>query len=521
MFRKIVSNLAFSPALVGQLGFYARRLKKEEATRRIGLIFTALALIVQSFAVFSPPESANAANSSDFIRGGFSNVNEYLSHYDQNSNNIKDIFASLGITRNEIKTAKKGTINSKDGVFSWGMRSHFSAAQGERVHSYAKSNNSTGKVYYRPLALWDSTSYTKKNGSTYEVLIGHSAKFGWFALMKNCGNLATKRIPPTPPKPSSACEGLSIERISRTRYQFNAQASIKNGASVKSYTFTIKNSSGKTVLTKTVQSNKTTSELTYDQTSPGTYSVSLSVDTSAGKKSADKCMASFTVAQPEVCAYNPALPKNSPDCQPCPGDSLIWIKDKKCEAKVVMYKSASNLTQGNKDASTLMAKSSNRIAYTVTAENTGIAPTTLKMEENLDDVLEYATLFDNGGARFDKETKTLTWPEATLKPGQKQSRIFVVQLANTIPAVAQGKSDRTSYDCKMTNTFGNTIDIDVECPTTKQVESVVSELPKTGPTENMLFAGGILAVVTYFYARSKQMKKEVRLIRRDLNAGTI
>ena len=25
MFRKIVSNLAFSPALVGQLGFYAKR----------------------------------------------------------------------------------------------------------------------------------------------------------------------------------------------------------------------------------------------------------------------------------------------------------------------------------------------------------------------------------------------------------------------------------------------------------------------------------------------------------------
>ena len=67
MFRKIVSNLTFSPALVGQLGFYAKRLKKEEATRRIGLIFTALALVVQSFAVFTPPESANAANGNNVV----------------------------------------------------------------------------------------------------------------------------------------------------------------------------------------------------------------------------------------------------------------------------------------------------------------------------------------------------------------------------------------------------------------------------------------------------------------------
>jgi hypothetical protein len=157
----------------------------------------------------------------------------------------------------------------------------------------------------------------------------------------------------------------------------------------------------------------------------------------------------------------------------------------------------------------------------VTAENTGTAPAKIKMEEKLDDVLEYAVLFDNGGATFDEDTKTLTWPEATLEPGKKQSRIFVIQLADAIPAVAQGKSDRTSYDCTMTNTFGNTVDVNVECPTTKQVEYVVSELPKTGPTENMIFGGVILAVVTYFYARSRQMKKEVRLIRRDLNAGTI
>ena len=61
MFRKLVSNLPFSPALVGQLGFYARRLSTEQATRRLGLIFTVLAVAVQAFALIKPPEQTIAA----------------------------------------------------------------------------------------------------------------------------------------------------------------------------------------------------------------------------------------------------------------------------------------------------------------------------------------------------------------------------------------------------------------------------------------------------------------------------
>jgi len=74
----------------------------------------------------------------------------------------------------------------------------------------------------------------------------------------------------------------------------------------------------------------------------------------------------------------------------------------------------------------------------------------------------------------------------------------------------------------MSNSFGNTnTTVLVNCPTPKVIETTVSELPHTGASENMLFAGAVLAVVAYFYARSRQVKKEVRLIRRDLNAGTI
>ena len=74
MFRKLVSNLAFSPALITQVGFYARRLRQEEITRRLTVLFVVLAVVVQSLAVFSPPESANASSEQDLIRGGVQNI---------------------------------------------------------------------------------------------------------------------------------------------------------------------------------------------------------------------------------------------------------------------------------------------------------------------------------------------------------------------------------------------------------------------------------------------------------------
>jgi len=107
MFKKIVSQLSFSPALVGQLAFYARRLRKEEATRRLGLIFVALALVVQSLVVFQAPEPANASNPGDMIPGGLGlgsarSFNNFLGPYDRNERHLQDIYNYFGITRDEI-----------------------------------------------------------------------------------------------------------------------------------------------------------------------------------------------------------------------------------------------------------------------------------------------------------------------------------------------------------------------------------------------------------------------------------
>lgn len=535
MFRKIISNLSFSPALVGQLSFYAKRLRKEEATRRVGLIFVALALVVQSFAVFSPPESANASNPSNFIQGGVSSMGQYLQAYDRNTNNIKDLYTTIGITRADLAAAKQSTFNSK-GVYSWGLTSHFSQAQGERTYKVKTSNGGVRTFYYRPLALWDSLPYTIKNGSTYDGWVGKTSSGLWFAIQKNCGNLILKTIPPTPqcpvgtvgkypdctkpPQPVATCSALSVTKLG-DKYQLDATAATADGAKVTGYIYTIKKK-GKVVKTETVSSEKTTNTLLYAQKEQGSYAVEVTVKTSLGDRTSANCAKSFTIAPPAKCDVNPAFSKDSPECQPCPDDTTLWIKDEKCSAKVVDTKSAINQTQGNTNATTVKAKAADKIVYTLTIANSGKAPTKVTPIDNVADVVEYAQVIDAGGGIYNEEAKTITWPEVTIKPHETQTRMFTIQLAETIPSMGTGISDKTSYDCRIDNTFGNITSINVDCPPQKQViEQTVGELPHTGPRENIIFASAVLAIATYFYARSRQMKKEVRLIRRDVNSGTI
>lgn len=573
MFRKLVSNLAFSPALVGQIGFYAKRLRKEEATRRIGLVFTVLALVIQSLAVFTPPEAANAASSRDFIYGGVSSLEQFLSAYDSNKGNIKDIYTGYaGITRAEIASAKLTTWTVGDKL-SWGRQAVLSPSQGEVKHVVLNSAGSpVTTVYSHPQKVFFKSSTSKDYG-----WVGYSKKIGWFAISKACANLVTKKVPAVPkcpsgligtypqctqppkmckysgkgnllasdkdcketpkctiagktdllstdknckPNPVVACTALKISKINNN-YQLDATSTAAYGATVTGYVYTIKKD-GKVVKTITQSSKELSNTAFTKQTAQGKYTVELTVKTSEGSKTNADCLKAFTIPAPKMCEYNTTIFATSPECQPCEGDSSLWIKDKECDANRIDTKGAVNITRGNVDATTTTAKSGDKIVYTLTMNNSGKASTTITPMDNVSDVTQYATIIDTGGGTYDTQAKTITWPELTLQPGEKQTRIFTVKMLDEIPAMGTGISDRSSYDCRIDNTFGNLTRIDVDCPIQKQIiEQTVNELPHTGPRENMLFAGIVFTVVAYFYARSRQMKKEVRLIRRDLNAGTI
>lgn len=533
MFRKMVSNLAFSPALVGQLGFYAKRLRKEETTRRIGLIFTALALVVQGFAVFTPPESANAANGDNIIYGGFKSKDDLLSIYDRNEDSaghkdLQQIYSYFGITRQDIIHGQWTTFNSRD--YNLSIQSVGRSTYSWQRDPYAINGTST-TVYGSKLYKFDSSSWTLTHGSMYYGVIGKRAIDGqWFAIMSACGNPAFIKLPPPPPQPSAICSTLTIAPITRTKFSLTTKATTYNNATISGYTYTVKDDKNTTVYNKETTNNASSDTLNYDFQKDGTYTVTVTVSTSVGEKTSSNCQKQLTVSPQPRCALNTSLTSDSPDCKQCESDSSLWYKDSRCSSNFTLTKTVTNVSQLITNANNTTALPGDRLEYHLIVKNVGKTTGSYTMQDNLADVLEYADLVDGGGgvlATADMNTPVekvgiITWPTVEIKPGQTIEKIVNVQVKSVIPATPQSPGNLASYDCRMTNDFaGNSTTVSVNCPAPKVVEAVVSELPHTGASENVIFAGVVLAIVVYFYARARQVKKEVRLIRRDLNSGTI
>jgi hypothetical protein len=119
MVRNLLGNLAFSPSMLGSVGYYIKRLRQEEFTRRMGLVFTALAVGLQSLAIINPPEPAIASGPNNIIYSGVVSVKDLLDKYDANDagngkRDLQAIFDHYGISREDLAKAKPTTIKSTD-----------------------------------------------------------------------------------------------------------------------------------------------------------------------------------------------------------------------------------------------------------------------------------------------------------------------------------------------------------------------------------------------------------------------
>lgn len=525
MFKKIVSQLSFSPALVGQLSFYAKRLKKEQTTRRLGLVFVALALVVQSLVVFQPPQSANAANASDMIPGGLGlgsarSFSNFLGPYDRNERHQKDIYNYFGITREEIMGASSNfshfTVGNR---ISWGFENRAGATT---VSITDAAGTAVSTLYGRPLKTNNPV-----NDEIY-AYIGHSNKAGWFAIMQSCGNLVTD-IYPTPPPPPTPPPTPTAAKITSSK-----SAVITTQGNVDATKSTAKVNDKVTFKLTATNSGQTAATIDFNDNIADTLSFSKLIDNGGGTLNTKTKVLSWvavnvpaggTVSKSFTVQMNSSLETTKTDCKLVNifTDSTVTVPVG-CTlppANIVLSKSAKNVSQGNIDATTTTAKEKDQITFTLTARNKGGTSKDVTFEDMIGDTLEYSKLTDNGGGTYTQSTRTLAWPTVNLKAGATEIRTFTIQILAQIPATPTGQSDPSSYDCRIENVFGNDVIINVNCPTPKVIEQVVPELPHTGPTENMIFAGIVLSIVTFFYFRSKQLSTEVRLIRRDLNGGTI
>lgn len=240
----------------------------------------------------------------------------------------------------------------------------------------------------------------------------------------------------------------------------------------------------------------------------------------------------------DVCPTNPALAKDDPNCQPpctVPGKENIPANSPDCRicddnidqsnpkdtTCLELHKRARNITQQIDNANGTTAKAGDTIEYTLSVKNRGQNPRSgFIIEENMEDVLEYADIIDASGATYTTNpVKLLTWQPVTIQPNETITRTILIKIKSTIPNTPASTSDPASNDLKLVNVYGDTVQINLPPSAIKTVENTVSSLPSTGMGTNIIISTVLLFAVSYFYFRSRLLVKELGLVKQQFNHG--
>ncbi len=211
---------------------------------------------------------------------------------------------------------------------------------------------------------------------------------------------------------------------------------------------------------------------------------------------------------PKTCPYNDKIPAKSPKCRPCKGSPSEFYT----LACLTYHKTVVYVKRHNSDANGTTAKPGDVLKYALIVKNTGKRKQpNFVIQDNIADILEYAVLTNRGGGTYDKSTGFLSFPKVNIKPGATVTRTFSVTVDNPLPTT-RSLSDPDAYNYKMTNVFGDIINVKVQPPTAQVViANAATSLPNTGPGTSIFTFAAIAAIAGYFYSNRRLQLKEARL----------
>jgi hypothetical protein len=492
MFRKMVSQLSLSPSAASQLTFYARRLAQERITRTFSAIAAVLIVLLQFATILAPPTPANAASPSDLIYGGVVSKDDLLNRYDE-SKQLQAIYRTFGVERRDLEKTKLGTINSLDKSYK---------TLGRVQHLATDTKFEIGKETYwqRSLSVWDTGS-RKTTGTNYKVYEGtRSLDGGYFAIMVQCGNIVVKTNPATPkpttkppvptpiptPAPTPKSATLACTRLTANIYRGEGPLEVRftglgaaTGDTIEEWIYDF----GDTTVAK-----RATGSVIHVYQNPGKFIVHLQIRGKSGK-----------------------VTEKNPHCR-------VEVTVDPKPAAYIKKKSALNLTQ-NIVATEKPAEAGDEIRYLLSTKNVGGVGTNYVVTEHITDLLEYATVIDDGGAKVDKDKGVMLFPSKSLGPGQTIVHTFTIKIKNPVPPTPIGLSDRYSYDLRLDNVYGTAVTVAIEPPVAKQVEAAAAALPATGGPVATLIVLVVSGLTLFFYFRNRQLAAEIKLLRGDYQGG--
>ena len=224
-----------------------------------------------------------------------------------------------------------------------------------------------------------SHSYAKEGTYTVKVAVNISVN-GKSVTAPTCTTKVTVK-----PAPVYACTSLKATQVDRTTFNFVTDATAKNGAAIKNYTYTFGDGSTQT----------TGASVKHSYTKVGTYTIKVAVNVTVNGKSvtAPTCTAKVTV-KPEMCKI--------------PGKEEYTKDDKRCvedKPSVSIEKTVDSKEYEQVDIN-------QQFEYEITVKNTG--NTTLKNLKVTDPAPAGITMISADKGTISKNSWSYTIPSLTV-----------------------------------------------------------------------------------------------------------
>lgn len=505
MFKKLLSNLPFNPSLIGQVAFYAKRLRRESALRRAGLIAMSLALVLQVFAVFSPPQPSMASSNNDMIVGGIQSKQDAVDACTQNNRYFGTISKYFGITCTDIKNAS--TVQVRSDALGGKLTSLGWNSYDMKQRTPISVPGVPAPLFWSNLTVWDTGPY-----STYTMLQGKTASGKVFYIMYRCGNLVFIGQP----VPQDVCTNLPGLQTKPEECDV-----CPNKAGIQTTTgqcdvCPLKTGVQTTPTACDVCPNKTGTQTTASQCDMCPLKTGVQTTTIECDVCPNITGVQTSTSQCDVCSNIPGEQSNTVECKPCE-ESQTRTDLTSC---LVFHKTASNPTQGITDANGTVAKAGDTVEYTLTTTNKG--KVTIKgyiVTEGMSDVLDYADIVSlNGGSK--DQFGLVSWSPIDIKAGQTITNKVTVKIKNPIPQTPISSSDSEHFNMVMTNVYGDSVNIKLPPTVVKATEIITTTvLPNTGPGTSLTIACLTTVLIGYFFARSRLLTKELDIVRADFGGA--
>lgn len=158
-------------------------------------------------------------------------------------------------------------------------------------------------------------------------------------------------------------------------------------------------------------------------------------------------------------------------------------------------------------------KPSQEIIFRLSATNYGAEVRTLVPSNDISDILEYANITNTSGGTIRGDA--IVWPEVTLLPGETYETFFGATMLNRAPTLGRSSTDENSYDCQISNIFGNRIDLSIECPNIKNVDIITTSFPNIDVFSTTIVLTSLLFAVSLSAYRTNILLKQLSFIRKN------